>query len=94
MLQKWQKEQKNILKEILINNSYKNCLQSVLNKIDNFNGIIESEKDLFLKCLNILETQKGFVYRNCLITKNDNVTSIEFREMTDYNNFEKLLKEV
>lgn len=78
---------------ILINNSYKNCLQSVLNKIDNFNGIIESEKDLFLKCLNILETQKGFVYRNCLITKNDNVTSIEFREMTDYNNFEKLLKE-
>lgn len=76
---------------ILINRPYTECLETILNKIDNFNGIIEDEKDTLKKCLNILESQKGFIYRNCLITKQDNKTKVEFREMNDYNQF---LKEV
>ena len=37
------------------------------------------------------EITKGFIYKNCLITKQDQKTKIEFREMNDYNQF---LKEV
>ena len=76
---------------ILVNSHYSECLQSILNKINNFNGIIEDEKETLKKCLNILQDQKGFIYKNCLITKQDQKTKIEFREMNDYNQF---LKEV
>lgn len=80
---------------ILINNPYNKCLKEILSNIDNFNGIIEDNKENILnKCLNILETQKGFIYRNCLITKHEDKTKVEFREMTDFNEFEKSLKEV
>lgn len=77
---------------ILINSNYTECLTTILNKINNFNGIIEDEKTI-KKCLNILETQKGFIYRNCLITKCDNKTKIEFREMSDFNKFENSIQE-
>lgn len=76
---------------ILVNSHYSECLQTILNKINNFNGIIEDEKETLKKCLNILQDQKGFIYKNCLITKQDQKTKIEFREMNDYNQF---LKEV
>ena len=76
---------------ILINSPYAECLETILNKINNFNGIIEDEKETLKKCLDILQDQKGFIYRNCLITKQDQKTKIEFREMNDYNQF---LKEV
>ena len=76
---------------ILVNSHYSECLQTILNKINNFNDIIEDEKETLKKCLNILQDQKGFIYKNCLITKQDQKTKIEFREMNDYNQF---LKEV
>lgn len=53
-----------------------------------------SNNNLISKCRNILNTQKGFIYRNCLISKQDNKTKVEFIEMTDFNNFETLLKAV
>ena len=78
---------------ILINSPYSDCLNTVLTKIDNFNGIIENDKQILNKCLNILKTQKGFIYKNCLISKIDNKTKIEFREMSDFNNFENSITE-
>lgn len=74
---------------ITINQNYKECLNIILNQIDNFNGIIEENTDFLNKCLEILETQKGFIYRNCLISKDDNKTNIEFKEMDDFNKFLK-----
>lgn len=76
---------------ILVNSHYSECLQTILNKINNFNGIIKEDQETLTKCLNILQDQKGFIYKNCLITKQDQKTKIEFREMNDYNQF---LKEV
>lgn len=76
---------------ILINSPYSECLHTILNKINNFNGIIKEDQETLTKCLNILQDQKGFIYKNCLITKQDQKTKIEFREMNDYNQF---LKEV
>lgn len=78
---------------IIFNQPYTNCLDMILNNIDNFNDII-SDNNLISKCLNILKTQQGFIYRNCLISKQDNKTKVEFREITDFNNFENLLKAV
>lgn len=78
---------------ITINQDYKECLNIILNQIDNFNAIIEEKTDFLNKCLEILKTQKGFIYRNCLITKEENKTKVEFREIADFNAFEKLLKE-
>lgn len=74
---------------ITISQNYKDCLNVILNQIDNFNGIIEENTDFLNKCLEILETQKGFIYRNCLISKDDNKTNIEFKEMDDFNKFLK-----
>lgn len=74
---------------VTINQNYKDCLNVILNQIDNFNGIIEENTDFLNKCLKILETQKGFIYRNCLITKQENKTNIEFRETDDFNKFLK-----
>lgn len=79
---------------ITINQDYKECLNIILNQIDNFNVIIEENTFFLNKCLEILKTQKGFIYRNCLITKQEDKTKIEFREMADLNAFENLLKEV
>ena len=76
---------------ILVNSHYSECLHTILNKINNFNGIIKEDQETLTKCLNILQDQKGFIYKNCLITKQDQKTKIEFREMNDYNQF---LKEV
>ena len=76
---------------ILVNSPYSECLHTILNKINNFNGIIKEDQETLTKCLNILQDQKGFIYKNCLITKQDQKTKIEFREMNDYNQF---LKEV
>ena len=58
-----------------------------------FNDIIESTETIE-KCKNILTTEKGFIYRDCLITKHDNKTKIEFRESKDFTAFENLLKGV
>lgn len=74
---------------ITINQNYKECLNIILNQIDNFNAIIEDNGELVKKSLGILETQKGFIYRNCLISKDDNKTNIEFKEMDDFNKFLK-----
>lgn len=78
---------------ILINDNYLNCLDIIINHIAKFNDIIESTETIE-KCKNILTTEKGFIYRNCLITKHDNKTKIEFRESKDFTAFENLLKEV
>jgi hypothetical protein len=78
-------------KAITIQENYKNCLETVLKTIDNFNGIITPDQDKLNQCLKILETQQGFIYRQCLITKQENQTKIEFKELNDYN---KYLKEV
>jgi len=74
---------------ILVNSPYAECLETILNKINIFNGIIEEDQETLKKCLDILQDQKGFIYKNCLITKHDNKTKIEFREMNDYNQFLK-----
>lgn len=78
---------------IIFDKHYTNCLDMILNNIDYLNDIM-IDNNLISKCLNILKTQKGFIYRNCLISKQDNKTKVEFREMTDFNNFETLLKAV
>jgi hypothetical protein len=72
---------------ILVNSPYAECLETILNRINNFDDIIEEET--LKKCLKILQDQKGFIYKNCLITKHDNKTKVEFREMDDFNNFIK-----
>ncbi len=74
---------------ILIKNPYKECLQDILNNIDEINSIDESNEEFFEKCLNILNEEKGFIYRNCLITKQEQNTKIEFRETQDFNKFQK-----
>lgn len=78
---------------ILINDSYLNCLDIIINHIAKFNDIIE-DTETIEKCKNILTTEKGFIYRNCLITKQDDKTRIEFRESKDFTAFKNLLKEV
>ena len=78
---------------ILLDSHYSKCLSRILEKINKFNGIIETESGTLEKCLNILETQQGFIYKNCLITKQDNKTKVEFREMQDFKNFEKSMQE-
>ena len=76
---------------ILIDSNYKNCLETILSNIDALNNA-NQDQDTINKCLNILEAQKGFIYRNCLITKQDDKTKIEFREMKDFEEFSKLLE--
>lgn len=75
--------------QITINQNYTDCLNIILNQIDNFNAIIEDNSELVRKCLKILETEKGFIYRNCLISKGENETIVQFREINDFNQFIK-----
>ena len=75
---------------ILIKQTADSCLDLIINNIAKINNIAE-EQETINKCKSILTTQKGFIYRNCLVTKEDEYTQIEFRENADFTVFQNLL---
>lgn len=76
---------------ILINTPFAECLETILNYLDKLNNLDKSSNCL-QKCIEILNSKKGFIYQNCLITRQENITKVEFRRKNDFEKFENKLK--